>query len=80
MVAAGNQRGKARSYEYYADFWDDNDITVDGVELVDVDQSTAVLHVQLRWNGSDDTTTDRLRLWRAPDGQLLIVGQDSLDE
>ena len=72
------QHGKARSYEYYVGFWDDNDIAVDDVELVDADPSRAIVDVVLRWNGSSDATTDRFELRRGPDGQLLIARQDTI--
>ena len=72
------QHGKARSYEYYVGFWDDNDIAVDDVELVDADPSKAIVDVVLRWNGSSDATTDRFELRRGPDGQLLIARQDTI--
>lgn len=72
------QHGKARSYEYYVGFWDDNDIAVDDVELVDADPSRAIVDVVLRWNGSIDATTDRFELRRGPDGQLLIARQDTI--
>jgi hypothetical protein len=72
------QHGKARSYEYYVGFWDDNDIAVDHVELVDADPSRAIVDVVLRWNGSSDATTDRFELRRGPDGQLLIARQDTI--
>ena len=72
------QHGKARSYEYYVGFWDDNDIAVDAVELVDADPSRAIVHVELRWNGSSEAVTDRFELHRGPDGQLLIARQDTV--
>ena len=72
------QRGKARSYEYYVEFWDDNDIAVDAVELVDADPSRAVVHVALRWNGGSEQVTDRFELRRGPDGHLLIARQDNV--
>ena len=72
------QHGKARSYEYYVEFWDDNDITVDAVELVDADPSRVIVDVELRWNGSSEAVVDRFELHRTPDGQLLIAGQDTV--
>ena len=72
------QRGKARSFDYYAEFWDENAIEVGDVILVDADSERAIVHVQLRWNGSTDTVTDRFELRRVPDGQLLIARQDTL--
>ena len=78
QLTAEFQHGKARSYEYYVGFWDDNDIAVDDVELVDADPSKVIVDVVLRWNGSSDTTTDRFELRRGPDGQLLIARQDTI--
>ena len=72
------QSGKARSYDYYIGFWDDNDITVDHIELVDTGPSSAIVHVDLRWNGSSDATTNRFELRRGPDGQWLIARQDTI--
>jgi hypothetical protein len=45
------QRGTARSYDYYVEFWDDNDIDVGDVDVREVDQRILV-DVELRWNGS----------------------------
>jgi len=64
--------------EYYVGFWNDNDIAVDDVELVDADASRAIADVVLRWNGSSDAITDRFELRRGPDGQLLIARQDTI--
>ena len=51
-------------------------IEVGDVILVDADSERAIVDVQLRWNGSTDTVTDRFELRRSLDGQLLIAGQD----
>jgi hypothetical protein len=72
------QQGRARSYEYYVGFWDDNDITVDDVELVEADPSRAIVDVVLRWNGSSDAATDRFELRRGPEGRLLIARQETI--
>jgi hypothetical protein len=72
------QRGRARSYEYYVGFWDDNDIAVDHVELVTADPSMAIVHVMVRWNGSSDAITERFVLRRAPNGEFLIAGQETI--
>ena len=72
------QRGKARSYDYYVGFWDDNDIEVGDVVLVDVDPRRAIVDVELRWNGSSNTITDRFELRPGPNGELLIASQDNI--
>ena len=91
-VAAGNyetswsqlapefQRGMAQSYDYYVGFWDDNDIEVGDVELVDTDQDQAIVHVELRWNGS--TTADINQFTLRPDeaGAILIASQNTLGD
>jgi tRNA A-37 threonylcarbamoyl transferase component Bud32 len=91
-VAAGNyetswselapefQRGMARSYDYYVGFWNDNDIEVGGVELVDTDQDQAIVHVELRWNGSTTAEINRFTLRRDEDGDLLIASQSTLGD
>jgi hypothetical protein len=66
------------SYEYYSEFWRENDIEVVGVQLVDADESQAIVNVELRWNGSGSTSTDQFTLRRGPDGQPLIARQTSL--
>jgi hypothetical protein len=72
------QRGKARSFDYYAEFWDDNDIDVGDVVLVDADRERAIVDVELRWNGSSDAVTDRFELRPGGGGQLLISGQEPM--
>ena len=45
----------------------------------DTPQETAEeVHLELRWNGSSDATTDRFELRREADGQLLIARQDTI--
>ena len=70
------QRGKARSFDYYVEFWNENDIEVGDVGLVDADSERAFVDVELRWNGSTDAVTDRFELRRSLEGRLLIAGQD----
>ena len=70
------QRGKARSFDYYVEFWNEYDIEVGDVRLVDADSERAIVDVELRWNGSSDAVTDRFELRRSSSGQLLIAGQD----
>jgi hypothetical protein len=72
------QRGKARSYEYYVDFWDANDIDVGTVEVVDIKPELVIVEAELRWNGDSDAVTDRFELRPGPDGQLLIARQDTV--
>ena len=72
------QRGKARSYEYYVQFWDDNDIDVGDVVMVGVDPGRAVVDVELRWNGTSNPVTDRFELRPGTDGQLLIARQETI--
>jgi hypothetical protein len=75
LLAPEFQRGKARSFEYYAAFWDENDIQVGRVALVRADTDTAVVHVELYWNGSNDPVLDEFTLRAGPDGQPLITQQ-----
>jgi tRNA A-37 threonylcarbamoyl transferase component Bud32 len=78
QLAPEFQNGKAVSYEYYSDFWDENDIEVLDVELVDADESQAIVNVVLRWNGSSSTQTDQFTLRAGPEGQPLIARQTSI--
>jgi hypothetical protein len=73
------QRGKARSYEYYVDFWNENDIEVGGVHLVDDDGEQAIVNVELRWNGSPTTVVDQFTLRPDEDGRPLIASQVTVD-
>jgi hypothetical protein len=79
QLAPEFQRGKARSFEYYVDFWNDNDIAVGTVHLVDADDERAIVNVELRWNGSSTAGVDQFTLRPDEDGRLLIAGQTSLD-
>jgi hypothetical protein len=69
------QRGKARSYDYYVNFWNENDIEIGQVLLVSSDASGAIVHVDLRWNGSGPWLTDEFVLRRGSSGELLIAAQ-----
>ncbi len=79
QLAPEFQRGKARSYEYYVDFWNDNDIDVGTVHLVDADGEQAIVNVELRWNGSTTAVLDQFTLRPDEDGRPLIAGQTTLD-
>jgi hypothetical protein len=78
-------------YDEYVDFWNDNDIEVTDVDFVSSDAQTAIVRVELRWNGRGPRQTDEFVLRRADadeaddddegdgDGQgLLIVRQASV--
>lgn len=67
----------ARSYDYYVGFWNDNDIEVGQVDLVDVDQDRAGVQVELRWNGNTTTELNQFTLRPDEDGDLLIASQTS---
>ena len=73
------QRGMARSYDYYVGFWNDNDIEVGDVELLEADQDRAVVLVELRWNGNSTGETDQFTLRANEAGELLIASQKTLD-
>jgi tRNA A-37 threonylcarbamoyl transferase component Bud32 len=79
QLAPEFQRGKARSYEYYVDFWNDNDIEVETVQLVDADGEQAIVNVELRWNGSSTAVFDQFTLRPDENGRPLIAGQTTLD-
>ena len=69
----------ARSYDYYVGFWNDNDIEVGDVELIDTDQDQAIVLVELRWNGSTTAETNQFTLRRNEAGDMLIASQKTLD-
>ncbi len=77
QLAPEFQRGMARSYDYYVGFWNENDIEVGQVELVDVDQDRAVVQVELRWNGNATTELNQFTLRPDENGDLLIASQSS---
>ena len=72
------QRGKARSFEYYSGFWDENDIEVGDIELVESHAREAIVYVDLRWNDSNSWQTDEFRL-RRDNGDWLIAEQTTVD-
>jgi hypothetical protein len=74
QLAPEFQRGRARSFDYYVGFWDQNDIEVGEVELVAADDREATVHVDLSWNGSNTWQTDEFVL-RRHDTSWLIAGQ-----
>ena len=79
QLAPEFQRGKARSYDYYVDFWNDNDIEVGTVQLVDADGEQAIVNVELRWTGSSTAVIDQFTLRPDEDGQPLIAAQTTVD-
>ena len=74
------QRGRALSYDYYVDFWNDNDIEVGNVELVDVNQDRVIVNVELRWNGNSTAETNQFTLRPDENGDLLIASQTTVDD
>jgi eukaryotic-like serine/threonine-protein kinase len=70
------QSGKARSFEYYVDFWDDNDIELRRVRVLESSDDQARIRVDLRWNDRGPWITDDFRLARE-DGRWLIADQTS---
>ena len=78
QLAPEFQRGKARSYDYYVGFWNDNDVEVGDVRLVDATADRAVVNVDLRWNGNDTPVTDQFTLRVGDDGELIIAEQDTI--
>lgn len=80
QLAPEFQRGKARSYEYYVGFWNDNDIEVGDIDLVAADQDRAVVNVELRWNGNTTAVTDQFTLRPDENGALLIASQNTAED
>jgi serine/threonine protein kinase len=80
QLAPQFQRGRARSFEYYVDFWNDNDIDVGDVVTVSVDANTAIVDVELRWTETGDASIQRLELRADAGGQLLIAGEETQDD
>ena len=78
QLAPEFQRGKARSYDYYVGFWNDNDVEVGDVRLLDATADRAVVNVDLRWNGNDTPVTDQFTLRVGEDGELLIAEQETV--
>ncbi len=73
------QQGMARSYEYYVDFWEQNDIEVDDVALVEGDEQGAIVRVELRWNGSATVVTNEFTIRAGEGGDPLIAQQRGVD-
>lgn len=80
QLAPEFQRGKALSYEYYVGFWNDNDIEVGDVDLIDADEDRAIVNVELRWNGSTTAVTEQFTLRPGKNGELLIASQDTVGD
>jgi hypothetical protein len=74
------QRGKAVSYEYYVRFWNDNDVEVGAVDLVDANEDHVIVNVALRWNNSATAVTEQFTLRPGEDGNLLIASQHAIDD
>jgi cytoskeletal protein RodZ len=72
------QSGKARSFEYYVDFWNDNEIELRRVRVIESSDDEARIRADLRWNDSGPWITDEFQLVRQ-DGRWLIADQDSVD-
>jgi hypothetical protein len=69
------QRGKARSFQYYTSFWDENDIEVGRIELVEATARQAIIDADLRWNGSDSWQTERFTL--QSDGDAWLIAEQT---
>ncbi|MET0323696.1 MAG: serine/threonine-protein kinase, partial [Ilumatobacteraceae bacterium] len=80
QLAPQFQRGRARSFEYYVDFWNGNDVDVGDVALVSVSADTALVDVELHWTQSGNASIQRLELRADGGGQLLIVGEETEDD
>jgi hypothetical protein len=77
QLAPEFQHGKARSYEYYVNFWNANDVEIGDVDLVDVDRDRVVVRAALRWNGEGRAVVDELTLRPGDNGELLITRQEA---
>jgi serine/threonine protein kinase len=78
QLAPEFQRGKARSYDYYVGFWNDNDVEIRDVELVDATEGWAIVNVDLLWNGNSNPVTDQFTLRVGGDRELLIAEQTTV--
>jgi hypothetical protein len=74
MLSGGFQRGKAVSYEYYASFWDRNDVELLDAAIVESTTDQVVVDATLRWNGAG-ATVERFTLEALGDGTYVISGQ-----
>ena len=72
--------GRARSFEYYVDFWNDNDVDVGDVVMVSVDANMAIVDVELNWTQTGGASIQRLELRADAGGQLLIAGEETQDD
>ena len=79
QLAPEFQLGRARSYEYYVEFWNDNDVQVADVRFVSADATEVILDADLRWNGSTSVVTNRFTLRPGQDGELLIAREAAVD-
>ena len=77
QLAPEFQRGRARSFDYYVSFWEENDIEVGEVELVASDARYATVHVDLSWNDTNTWQTDEFVL-RRHDTRWVIAGQTTV--
>jgi len=73
------QSGRARSYDYYVEFWNDNDVQLDDVRVVSTTPDQVLLDADLRWNGGTSVVTSRFTLRRGQDGELLIAREAAPD-
>ena len=80
QLAPQFQRGRARSFEYYVDFWNDNDVDVGDVVMVSVNADTAIVEVELHWTQTGGGSIQRLELRTDAGGQLLIAGEETQDD
>ena len=71
------QSGKARSFGYYASFWDTNDVELRRVTMIESSDEEARVRADLRWNGRGPWITEEFVLVRE-DGQWLIADQFSV--
>jgi hypothetical protein len=78
QLAPEFQRGKARSFDYYVDFWNANDVEVGDVQLVEADRKRAVVRAELRWNGSRRAVVEEFTLRPGDDSDLLIARQETV--
>ena len=69
------QQGTAVSYDYYSDFWDDNDVEIGDVELVDANAERALVNAAIFWNGNDSADVTQFTLVPGDDGEFLIADQ-----
>jgi len=78
QLAPEFQRGKAQSYEYYAGFWDRNDVTVGDIDVIESNEDGAIAVMDLFWNGSSRASAEQFTVRRGDNGKLLIARQTTL--